>query len=123
MTTTTTRAFSRGVTAALAALTFAAASAHAETPSYVGTWASDLAQCKVPQDRPEAPLVIEEKRFDQHETHCTFKSAEGADDEWQVKADCQVEGNREPYDFTLTVSGDTLTVTDEAGTRDLLRCR
>lgn len=120
--TTTTGTLARGL-AVLAALAFATASAQAEPPSYVGTWASDPAQCKVPQDRPEAPLVLTEKGFDQHETHCTFKSAEGADDEWQVKADCQVEGNREPYDFMLTVSGDTLTVTDEAGTRDLLRCR
>lgn len=109
--------------AAFSALVLVTGGARAETPSYVGTWASDLAQCKVPQDRPEAPLVLEENRFDQHETRCTFASADGADDEWKVKANCEIEGNREPYDFMLTVSGNTLTITDEAGTRDLLRCR
>lgn len=108
--------------ALLAAAILASAPAHAQTPSYVGTWASDIAQCKVDQSRQEAPLVLKEKRFDQHETHCTFKSVTGGNDEWNVKADCKVEGSAEPYDFMLTVSGDTLTITDEAGTRDLLRC-
>ena len=28
-----------------------------------------------------------------------------------------------PYDFTLTVSGDTLTFTDSGGGRDFLRCK
>jgi hypothetical protein len=28
-----------------------------------------------------------------------------------------------PYDFTLTVSGDTLTFTDSGGPRDFLRCK
>lgn len=108
--------------AAVAAIVMAANAASAQTPSYVGTWASDIAQCKVDQSRQEAPLVLKEKRFDQHETHCTFKSIEGANDEWTVKADCQIEGSAEPYDFTLTVSGNTLSIGDEFGTRDLLRC-
>lgn len=114
--------FSRGL-AAFTALALAAGAAHAEAPSYVGTWASDLAQCKVAQERPEAPLVLQEKRFDQYETHCTFGSVEGAGDEWKVKANCQVEGDAQAYDFALTVSGDTLTLTDDAGAQDLLRCR
>lgn len=117
-----TQALGSAVTAALL-LALASAPAHAETPSYVGTWASDIAQCEVEQDRPEAPLVMQEKRYDQHETHCTFKSISGKNNEWNVKAGCQVEGSGEPYDFTLTVSGNTLTVTDEFGARDLLRCR
>ena len=117
-----TQTLGSAVAAALL-LALASAPARAETPSYVGTWASDIAQCKVEQDRPEAPLVMQEKRYDQHETHCTFKSISGENGEWDVKAGCKVEGSDEPYDFTLTVSGDTLTVTDETGARDLLRCR
>jgi hypothetical protein len=70
-----------------------------------------------------SPLVLSKDGYDQHETHCKFKSVDGADGEWKVKSDCTVEGNAEPYDFTLTVSGDTLTVTDEAGSRDLLACK
>lgn len=111
--------------AALAALILAGP-ARADDPAYVGTWASDLAQCKVGQDRQEAPLVLSKDGYDQHETHCTFKSAEaaeGGENEWKISADCTVEGSAQPYDFTLIVSGDTLTVTDENGARDLLLCR
>lgn len=108
--------------AALAAVLLAAPHASAADPGYVGTWATDLAQCKVGQERQEAPLVLSKGGYDQHETHCTFKSVDGADGEWTVKSDCVVEGSAEPYDFTLTVSGETLTVTDEAGSRDLLKC-
>jgi hypothetical protein len=110
------------VAAALIALALSSP-AHAAEPAYVGTWASDLAQCKVEQDRQEAPLVMTEKGYDQHETHCRFKSADGADNQWTVKADCTVEGSDTPYDFTLTVSGDTLTMGDEHGSNDLLRCK
>lgn len=108
---------------ALAAALAASGPAAAADPAYVGTWATDLAQCKVGQDRQEAPLVLRKDGYDQHETHCTFKSVDGADGDWKVKADCTVEGSAAPYDFTLTVSGDTLTVTDEAGSRDLLLCK
>jgi hypothetical protein len=45
------------------------------------------------------------------------------DGDYKVAGDCQVEGNQQAYDFTLTVSGDTLTFTDEAGARDFLRCK
>ncbi|WP_439541866.1 hypothetical protein [Hyphomicrobium sp.] len=106
----------------LIALALASPACAAEPP-YVGTWASDLAQCKVEQDRQEAPLVMTEKGYDQHETHCRFKSADEADNQWKVKADCTVEGSDTPYDFTLTVSGDTLTMGDEHGSNDLLRCK
>lgn len=106
----------------LAAQALAAFPAHAADPAYVGTWASDLAQCGVAQDRPEAPLVISKDGYDQHETHCRFTSVEGEDGDWRVTSVCTVEGSTQPYDFTLTVSGATLTVTDETGSRDLLSC-
>lgn len=106
-----------------AASLFASLPARAADPAYVGTWASDLAQCKVPQERQEAPLVLSKDGYDQYETHCTFKSVDGADGEWKVKSDCTVEGTAESYEFTLTVSGDTLTLTDDTGARDLLLCK
>lgn len=106
---------------ALASVALAAPSRAAD-PGYVGTWASDLAQCKVEQDRQEAPIVMTKNGYDQHETHCRFKSIDGADQQWKVKAECTVEGSAAPYDFTLTVSGDTLTMSDENGSNDLLRC-
>ena len=70
-----------------------------------------------------APLVIAKDRYDQHESHCTFKSVEGKDSDWKIASDCTVEGSAMPYDFTLTVSGDTLTFTDSGGARDFLRCK
>lgn len=109
---------------ALAASMIASLPARAADPAYVGTWASDLAQCKVPQERQEAPLVLSKDSYDQYETHCKFTSVEGSgDSEWKIKSNCTIEGSAEPYDFTLTVSGDTLTVTDDTGARDLLICR
>lgn len=113
--------------AALAALLMASLPAHADDPAddpaYVGTWASDLAQCKVPQERQEAPLMLSKDGYDQYETHCRFTSVDGTSNEWKVTSECTVEGSAEPYDFTLTVSGGTLTVTDDTGARDLLLCK
>ena len=64
---------------AFAVAAFASAPASAADPAYVGTWASDLAQCKVPQERQEAPLVLSKDGYDQYETRCKFTSVEGAD--------------------------------------------
>lgn len=111
---------------AVTALAISAAAAFAEgaaEPTYIGTWASDLAQCKVAQDRQEAPLVLSKDGYDQYETHCKFTSVDSASDQWKVKSDCTVEGSAEPYDFTMTVSGDTLTIADDTGSRDLLMCK
>ena len=104
------------------ALALLAAPALAADATYVGTWASDPHQCKNAQDSPEAPLVMTNDGYDQHEAHCKFKSVTPGDGEWKIAADCSVEGDTQPMDFTLTVSGDTLTLTDDTGGRDLLRC-
>ena len=108
---------------ASAALALAAPPVRADDAPYVGTWALDIANCKTPQDSQDAPLVIAKDRYDQHEVHCTFKSVTPKDSDNRIAGDCMVEGNAQAYDFTLTVSGDTLTFTDEAGARDFLRCK
>ena len=107
----------------IAALAVASLPLRADDAPYVGTWALNVANCKVPQESLDAPLVIAKDRYDQHEVHCTFKSVTGKDGDHKVAGDCLVEGNQQAYDFTLTVSGDTLTFTDEAGARDFLRCK
>ncbi len=109
--------------AMFAAVTALALPARADDAPYVGTWALDIANCKTPQDSQDAPLVIAKDRYDQHEVHCTFKSVDAKESDYKVAGDCTVEGNAQSYDFTLTVSGDTLTFTDEAGARDFLRCK
>lgn len=108
-------------TALIAAVSFAVP-ALAEDPAFVGTWSGDLEQCKAPQDKQGAPMIVTKDRYDQHEAHCEFKSVEGAAPEWKIKADCTVEGSAQPLEFAFTVSGDTLTITDDTGTQDLLKC-
>ncbi len=95
----------------------------AQTPGFAGTWAEDLANCKTPQERSNAPLILTAKGLDQHETHCKFTSVKaGGDGEWKVFGTCTVEGDKQDTQMGLTVSGDTLTIQDDAGSRDLLRC-
>ena len=108
---------------AAAALALAIEPIRAEDASYIGTWALDIANCKTPQDSQDAPLVIAKDHYDQHEVHCSFKSVTPKDSDYKISGDCMIEGNPQAYDFTLTVSGDTLTFTDEAGARDFLRCK
>jgi hypothetical protein len=108
---------------AAAALVLASPAASADDAPYACTWALDVATCKTPQESQDAPLVIAKDRYDQHEVHCTFKSVTPKDSDYSIAGDCMVEGNAQSYDFTLTVSGDTLTITDEAGARDFLRCK
>jgi hypothetical protein len=107
----------------IAALALASEPLRADDAPYVGTWALNVANCKVAQDSQDAPLVIAKDRYDQHEVHCAFKSVTEKDGDYRIAGDCTVEGNPQAYDFTLTVSGDTLTFTDEAGARDFLRCK
>jgi hypothetical protein len=97
--------------------------ARAEDAPYVGTWALEPTQCGAEQASAEAPLVIAKDRYDQHETHCTFKSVEEKAGDFKISADCTVEGSAQPQDILLTVSGDTLTFADAAGARDFLRCK
>lgn len=99
------------------------ASARADDPAFVGTWSLDPTNCKAEQESESAPLVITKDRYDQHESHCAFKSVSGGNGEWKIASECTVEGNATPYDFSLTVSGDTLTFTDSGGPRDFLRCK
>ncbi|MFN3623128.1 MAG: hypothetical protein ACK4TP_03620 [Hyphomicrobium sp.] len=111
-------------TATLLMMTFlAAAAVRADGPAFVGTWSLDPANCGAAQESESAPLVIAKDRYDQHESHCTFKSVSGGNGEWKIASECMIEGSPTPYDFSLTLSGDTLTFTDSGGPRDFLRCK
>ena len=90
---------------------------------FAGTWAADLANCKTPQSRQDAPLILSAKGYDQHETHCKFSGLKPAGaGEWTAAAQCSVEGDTQSFDVRLTVSGQTLTLSEDGGGRDLLRC-
>jgi hypothetical protein len=87
--------------------------------SFAGTWGTDLEQCKRPQEEAEAPMVLTEKGYDQHEAHCTFNkvTSTGAGT-WKIEAACTVEGNEQPHDMDLALAGNTLTVNGSK----LIRC-
>ncbi len=94
-----------------------------QAADYTGTWAADLSQCKMGQDSQDAPLIITAKGSDQHESHCTFEGLKSSGaGEWSGKAACSIEGDKQSFDIKMTVSGDTLTLTEDGAARDLLRC-
>ena len=107
---------------ALLYATLAPQSALAQTPAYVGTWAAQTHQCRLGQDSRDAPMIIRPNRYDQHETHCTFRSVHRQGSVWAIKAQCQVEGDGQNVDFRLQVSGNRLTFRDRFGARTLRRC-
>ena len=111
------------IAAVLAGGAMALAHTSASAADFAGTWAADLAQCKTGQDSQDAPLVLTAKGYDQHEAHCEFDNLKPAGPgEWSSKATCSVEGDSQTFAVKLTVSGDTLTLTEDGAARDLLRC-
>ncbi len=100
-----------------------ASPALAAEPAYVGTWGVSAAQCKVPQDRQGAPMIVTAKGYDQHEAHCTFASVKRSGDGWKVKAACSVEGDKQSDAFTLKVDGDVMTIRHGSSARAYKRCR
>lgn len=107
----------------LAVLFSSASIASAAQPAYVGTWGTDATQCAVSQEMQGAPMVIAKDGYDQHEAHCSFKKVSGKAPVWKIKATCVVEGDNQSSDFTLSVKGDALTMTDEYGKQVLTRCK
>lgn len=100
----------------------AAATPAATGAAYIGTWSADASQCGVPQDQQNAPMVVTDAGFDQHEVHCTFKNVTPDGDAWKMSAECAVEGDAQAHDFSFAVAGDSLTITDEEGTNQMTRC-
>ena len=100
-----------------------AADSRAADAAYAGTWGVDAAQCKLPQDAEGAPYVFTKDGYNQHEAHCTFKSVTAEGTAFKIAAECSVEGDTQPQDFTLTVAGSTLTWADTTGALELIRCK
>ncbi len=119
----TTRACRRlllGIVLAGAALP---SSAWARGESYVGTWASDPAQCKLGQDAENAPLIMKKNRYDRHEAHCAFRSIRREGATWHVRALCTVEGDKRKRGLTLKVTGAKLAIAySDGGSENYQRC-
>jgi hypothetical protein len=111
------------IAAMLLAVAATSQGASAQTRDYVGTWASQPAQCRLGQESQDAPMIIKRDGYDQHEAHCTFKSSRKQGATWTIVAECQVEGDKQEHKFTFRVANNRLTIGDEAGTRTLQRCR
>jgi len=99
-----------------------AAATRADDAPYVGAWALVLDSRGVEQASPDAPMLVAEDHYDQHETHCAFTSVEARNGAFEISAECTVAGDTQTQQFTLSVAGDTLTFADETGARDFLRC-
>ncbi len=116
-----TSIFRRSRVAVIAALV--ATPALARSPAYVGTWASEPAQCRIGQEEESAPMIMRRNGYDQHEAHCKFTSVSPKGAAWSVRARCMVEGNKMNIKLTLAVARDRLTVRDERGPSTYQRCR
>ena len=116
--------FITSATALALALTLGAtAPAIAADPAFIGTWGADQAQCKNKQDNEGAPMVFTKDGYDQHETHCKFKSVDGKESSWKISSECTVEGSAEKFDFTLTVDGDKMFMGDDTDGDEYVRCK
>ena len=100
----------------------AATPASAANINYIGTWATNTAQCKIPQDRQGAPMILNAKGYDQHEAHCRFASVKKVLGGWRMAAECTVEGSVQRDTLRAKVSADTLVLTSGKVTRTLKRC-
>ncbi len=111
------------VFASLALIAVSGLEASAQAPAYVGTWGQNQAQCRVDQSLEGAPMIMKRDRYDQHETHCVFTSVRKQGARWAVRSRCDVQGDRQNANFTLSVTDDRLTMRDERGARTFQRCR
>ena len=106
-----------------ATLALAASPAFAADPAYVGTWGVSVAQCRIPQERQGAPMVIRAKGYDQHEAHCDFTTVKKTGTVWNVAAACSIEGDKQKDAFTLKVVDDTLVLAHGKNARTYRRCK
>jgi hypothetical protein len=112
---------SRVAIIALALYGAATVSAPAQSPDYVGTWAEKTAQCRLGQDREDAPMVMKKSGYDEHETHCSFTSVRKRGASWAVAAKCSVDGDNQNIKMTLKRAGNRLEIGGDL-TRTLQRC-
>ena len=93
-------------------------------PAYAGSldgvWALSTAPlCENAPYTDGWPLRISGKTWDGYESHCTADRT----DEGPIKLSCAVEGDGEwTQNVSVTLSGDTLTVTEDGATTTYTRC-
>lgn len=92
-------------------------------PSYVGFWASRPAQCDMPQESPDAPIMMTAGGYNQYETHCTFEKVQrGAPGEYKMVQSCIVDGAKQRDTLEFKVVGDYLILRPDHESATLMRC-
>jgi hypothetical protein len=91
--------------------------------SYVGKWATNAAQCRLPQSNPKAPLLLGATTYDQHEAHCTFRTSRELF-RTTLNARCSIQGDAQDHKYIVRVVGDRLTLSEgRTNARTFIRCR
>jgi hypothetical protein len=84
-----------------------------EQPGYVGRWTSNKTWCSNNADTTdEIPIVYEKDTIRGYDHTCSFKNVSLIGSEWTVSSRCVGEGEEWNYNFRMTVSGDTMIITD-----------
>lgn len=99
--------------------------ANAAEPTFVGAWASDTKDCRVPQERENAPFLVSPKGYDRHETHCTFENLMKKGRTYTADTKCSVEGDMQKSSTVIVVK-DRTTISlsvDGRPSIELKRCR
>jgi hypothetical protein len=85
---------------------------------FIGTWASDAADCRATQG---AGVRISLRRAERYGAACSFGPMRREDAEWRVKAVCTGNGTTWNANINLAVSGDRLRWSSERGTTVYVR--
>lgn len=107
------------------ALAIAAGPASAAKPAYVGKWASNLAECRLPADTLDAPVHLGRTTYDQYETHCDFRNIVGGKGVWSMKARCVSAGDVSRLRLTIWATAKLVTLkwSDSKKPDNMVRCR
>ncbi len=101
---------------AVALLVALAVAAPAAPGLFDGKWSSAPGSCARAQDSEDAPVLIKNGRYDQHEAHCRWGAlAPAGKDAWTAKGSCSVEGSPTRGNFRFKLAGAELTMVGPDG--------
>lgn len=88
-----------------------ALAAPAQAGPFDGRWSSASGACGKDQAEENAPVLIRNGRYDQHEAHCRWGALTPAGvGAWTAKGTCSVEGSPSKGAFRFALSGTELSM-------------
>src|SRR5207248_2130259 len=87
--------------------------------TFVGTWVSDVAECR---SAPGAGIRISVRQAEGYGAACSFGAVRRDGKLWRAKAFCSGNGATWDANISLEVSGDRLRWSSERGTASYVRC-